>query len=70
METKLDVLKPSPQLLIKLGSLIVHYQELNSKDGHALDKISIDALLNDGQVKEWLDGMDAMAFLPVMRNKR
>lgn len=65
-----DVLKPSPQLLIKLGSIIVHQQELNSPDGHYMDKSALDSLLEDEQVKEWMAGMDKMAFLPVKRKKK
>lgn len=65
-----DVLKPNPQLLIKLGSLIVHYQELNSSDGHYMDKAAIDSLLNDADVVEWLNGMDEMAFLPKTRKSK
>ena len=62
-----DVLKPSPQLLIKLGSIIVHFQEWTSGNGHEFDKRAIDSLLQNDDVKEWLAGMDAMAFLPKKR---
>ena len=58
---------PSPQLLIKLGSIIVHYQELNSSDGHYLDRAALDTLLSDEEVIEWMEGMDKLAFLPKMR---
>lgn len=64
-----DVLKPTPQLLIKLGSIIVHQQELNSSDGHYMDKSALDSLLGDPEVIEWMKGMDKMAFLPVKRKK-
>jgi vacuolar-type H+-ATPase subunit C/Vma6 len=63
-----DVLKPTPQLLIKLGSIITHYEELNSPHGHHLDRAAIDALMENDDVKEWFDGMNKMAFLPVKRN--
>jgi hypothetical protein len=59
-----DVLKPTPQLLIKLGSLITHYQEFNSPNGHELDLVTIHSLEKDPDVKEWLKGMDEMALLP------
>ncbi len=61
------VLKPSPQLLIKLGSIIVHQQELNSANWHYMDKAALDSLLQDEQVKEWLKEMDSMALLPKKR---
>ncbi len=35
---KMEIFKPSPQLLVKLGSIIVHQQELSSSDGHYLDQ--------------------------------
>lgn len=63
-----DPLKPNPQLLIKLGSIAVHVEELLSPDGHEFDKIALDGLLKDPQVKEWIEQMDKMAFLPVKRN--
>lgn len=63
-----DVLKPTPQLLIKLGSIITHYEELNSPHGHALDQSTIDALMKNEDVIEWFEGMRKMAFLPVKRN--
>lgn len=61
-------LNPSIQLLIKLGSLIVHYQEFSSKDGHPYDKEAIGSLEKDPEVIEWLEQMDKMAFLPKKRN--
>ena len=65
----MDSLKPSPQLLIKLGSIIVHYQELNSKNGHHLDQSAIDSLENDPEIIEWFKEMDNDALLPKKRNK-
>jgi hypothetical protein len=64
---KKEVLKPSPQLLIKLGSIIVHYEEWTSKTGHELDKVAIDSLMSDDEVKEWMKEMNEMAFLPQKR---
>ena len=64
-----DVLKPSAQLLIKLGSIITHYEEYTSKNGHEFDKIAIDSLLADPDVKEWMKEMNDMALLPHKRNK-
>ena len=39
--TLLDPLKPSVRLLVKLGSLIVHYEESFSKDRHEFDIAAI-----------------------------
>jgi hypothetical protein len=63
----MDELKPTPQLLIKLGSIIVHYQELLSSDGHYMDKAALDSLLNDEDVIQWMKQMDDNAFLPKKR---
>jgi hypothetical protein len=63
-----DPLKPSPALLIAIGSLVVHYEELNSPNGHHFDKAVIDSLRNQPEVKEWFDEMSRMAFLPVKRD--
>jgi hypothetical protein len=63
----MDALKPTAQLLIKLGSLIVHYQELNSTNGHSVDKSAIDTIEGDAEFKEWIDEMNKDSFLPVKR---
>lgn len=62
-----DPLKPSAALLCKLGSVIVHADELASPGGHAFDKVALDQLLADPEVREWLRQMDAMAMIPKMR---
>jgi len=63
----MDPLKPSPQLLISLGSLVVHYEELTSPKGHPMDKEAIDSIRNQPNVKDWFEAMSRMAFLPVKR---
>lgn len=62
-------LKPDTATLIKLGSLIIHYQEYISSDGHYLDRNAIDSLEGDEDVKEWIKEMDKLAFLPKKRGK-
>lgn len=54
-------------LFTKLGSIVVHAEELLSSDGHAFDRAALESLLADGEVREWLDDMAAMALLPVKR---
>ena len=63
-----DALKPGASLLVKLGSIAVHVEELISPAGHEFDKAAIQTLLNDVEVKSWLEEMDALAFLPKKRN--
>ena len=62
-----DPLKASPTLLIKLGSMVVHYEEMLSKKGHEFDRHALDGLYADDEVKEWFAAMNKMAFLPVKR---
>lgn len=62
-----DTLKPSPALLCKLGSIAVHVDEMLSADGHAFDRVALQALMDDPDVKEWLAAMDKMAMVPRKR---
>lgn len=62
-------LEVSANVLIQLGSLVVHYEELTSPHGHPLDKATIDSIRNSPEVAEWFDAMNKYAFLPVKRNK-
>lgn len=62
-----DPLKPSPHLLCKLGSIIVHAEEGMSNNGHAFDIITLESLLNDEGVKEWLTEMHKLALIPRKR---
>ncbi len=65
----MDPLNPTPTLLVKLGSVIVHYQEVMGPDPHEFDVAAINTLLEDPEVTEWLDGMRAGAFLPLKRGE-
>lgn len=62
-----DPFKPSPKLLIVLGSIAVHAEEYLSWQGHPVDRIAILDLLNDPELKVWREQMDRLAFLPVKR---
>lgn len=62
-----DPLHPSASLLIKLGSVIVHQEELMGPNGHSFDKHALDTVRNDPEVVQWLDQMTKAAFLPVKR---
>lgn len=57
-------MKPSATLLCKLGSIIVHADEMLSPKGHVFDKAALVGLLKDPEVVEWLGAMDAMAMIP------
>jgi hypothetical protein len=60
-----DPLKPSLALLSKLGSIVVHVEELHSNKSHMFDWIALECLLNDAEVVKWLKQMKA--YLPVKR---
>lgn len=63
----MDALKPELTTLVKLGSLIVHYQEWTSPYGHPSDESAIRNLENDPQVIAWLEQMQKMTFIPLKR---
>lgn len=63
-----DPLKPDTSILIKLGSIAVHVSEMLSPEGHDFDRIVIQSLLNDSEIKKWLLEMDKMALIPKKRN--
>ena len=65
---KPNPLTPDPVLFCKLGSIIVHAEELLSPDGHQFDKITFDQLMRDPAVVQWLADMRKMALLPEKRN--
>ena len=60
-------LKPSVSLLVKLGSIAVHADELLSPSGHAFDRVAIQQLLLDPEVSSWLSEMNKEAMLPIKR---
>lgn len=62
-----DPLKPSPALLAKLGSVIVHFLEGHADGGHAFDIQAMNSILKDAEVIEWMRSMTALALLPVRR---
>jgi hypothetical protein len=64
---KTDALSPSPQLLCKLGSIIVHADELLSPLGHNFDREALIALLSDHEVQAWIEEMAGMAMVPLKR---
>lgn len=52
-------------LSVKLGSIVVHADEMLSSKGHHFDEIALGCLLRDAEVAEWVKEMGA--FLPVKR---
>lgn len=54
-------------LIIKLGSIITHYEELNSPGGHPMDQTAIDSLMANADVVECFENMRKAGFLPTKR---
>jgi hypothetical protein len=54
-------------LAVKLGSIVVHADELTSPDGRELDRTVIRNALEDQEVIEWIRDMGCL--LPVKRIK-
>lgn len=71
-----DTLKPPLTLLIKLGSIAVHADEMNdygfNPQEHAFvfDRGAMVTLLQDPEVKEWIASMTKLAFVPQKRNNK
>jgi hypothetical protein len=54
-------------LRIKLGSLVVHCEELLSPSAHEFDKHAINTLLQDPDVRAFMEETSKMGILPVKR---
>jgi hypothetical protein len=63
----MNVLQPSTALLVKLGSIARHAEELLSPGAHPFDADAIRSLLADPEVREWFEAADALALIPVAR---
>ena len=76
MKAKLtpDPFTPTPSLLVKLGSIAVHADEMNdykfdyTMDAFKFDCAALQTLLSDSEVKTWIATMSKTACLPVKRN--
>ena len=66
-QTMSDPLKPAVTVLVKLGSIAVHVEEMMSPTGHAFDHAVLEQLLNDTEIRLWLARMDELAMLPLER---
>lgn len=62
-----DPFKPSISLLMKLGSAVVHADEMLLPGGHEFDRVALLQILDDPEVKTWIAQMTKKAMLPVKR---
>ena len=58
---------PPASLLVKLGSIAVHADEFLSPDRHDFDRVALQQLLADKEVREWIAAMDTLALIPRKR---
>lgn len=63
----MNSLNPSISVIVKLGSIAVHAEEMLSAKGHEFDMSTLESLLADPEIKEWIGEMNKMALLPVKR---
>lgn len=52
-------------LQVKLGSIAVHADELLGPDGHAFDRVALADLLQDAELRAWVQSMGPL--LPLKR---
>lgn len=62
-----DIIQPALSLLVKLGSIAVHADEMLSPRGHDFDKQELLVRLRDPEVVAWLKEMDRLALVPKKR---
>lgn len=62
-----DALKPSMALQAKIGSLLIHAEEMCSDDGHEYDRAAFLSGMRDDDVLVWLGALAELSLLPVKR---
>lgn len=60
--------EPDLALLCKLGSIVVHADEMTEPGAHEFDHTAVRSLLADPEVKAWIKGMGGL--LPLKRSAR
>lgn len=65
----MEALSPTPSLLCKLASVLVHSEELASDDGHHFDRAALEQLLADNEVRAWIEAMTAAGLAPIKRKQ-
>lgn len=64
----MKALVPPVSLLAKLGSVVGHVEEMLGPDGHRFDRVAIDSLLADPELREWMAEMRKAQFVPEPRS--
>jgi hypothetical protein len=60
-------LRPSMALLVKLGSIAIHCDEMLSSEGHNFDRLAIESILNDKEVRDFIEEGQRTQMLPMKR---
>lgn len=66
----MNTLNPPLALLAKLGSIIVHAEEMIGPNAHEFDLAAFKQLLNDDDVQKWLEAMGPLVPVKRMRVSR
>ena len=65
----MSALTPSPAVVVKMASAVVHFEEWLSPDGHEFDLAALKSILADPEIREWLKDMQGLGLLPVKRKR-
>jgi len=63
----MDVYNPPVSVLAKLGSAVVHAQEMLGPKGHQFDRTALDAIMADPEVCTWLELAGDVALITLKR---
>lgn len=64
--TEADAMKPPLGLLVKLGSIVVHADEMTEPGAHHFDTATVRSLMTDPDVRAWVKAMGV--YLPRKRS--
>lgn len=63
----MSIPQPTPEVGMKLASLVMHADEAMSSDGRTVDIEVFKTCLKDDEVQSYLQELDALALLPLRR---
>ena len=63
-----ETTQPDLVILMKLASVFVHVEEFLEPCGHEFDQIALQQLINDSDLRMWIEGMQDLGLAPVRRS--